>query len=122
MNTTREVLACLSLCCIALCVLPGCAGDADQRTELRDTATIEKNMAIIQGTGLIRSIKPDLHEVQVNPSLWASIDYENKKYVATTLAEFCGWKSGESDWVELRDAMTGKVLGKYGSAGYEPGS
>jgi hypothetical protein len=101
--------------------VPGCTGGPEQNTEQRDIAMIEKNMAIIKGTGLVRSIKPYLHEVQVNPLIWASMDYENKKYVAAILAQFCGWKSGESDWVELKDVMTGKLLGKYGDAGYEPG-
>jgi len=114
-------LACLGLCCIALGIVPGCTGDPGQKAEPRDTAMIERNMALIQAMDLVRSIKPDLHEVQLDPSVWASIDYENKKFVAATFAQFCGWKSGESDWVELRDAMTGKLLGKYGDAGYEPG-
>ncbi len=120
-NMKLTVLACLALCCIVLGILAGCTWDPEQKTEPRDTAMIEKNMVAIHKMGLVRSIKPDLHEVQVDPIVWASIDYEEKKYVVTTLAEFCGWKSGESDWVELRDAMTGKLLGKYGNAGYEPG-
>jgi hypothetical protein len=121
MNTKFAVVACVGLCCVALGILPGCIWDPEQRTEAHDTALIEKNMAIVGGMGVVRSIKPELHEVQVDPLVWASIDFESKKYVATTLAQFCGWKSGESDWVELIDAMTGKLLAKCGSDGYQPG-
>ena len=107
---------------LALGVLPGCTEQQGPVAETRDIGMIEKNMAMINGIGLIHSIKPVLHEVQINPSVWASTDYEYKKYAASILAQFCGWKSGESDWVELRDAMTGKLLGRYDAAGYEPGS
>ncbi len=115
-------LARIGLVCIALGILPACIGDPGQKPEVRDTTVIEKNMAAINETGLISSIKPVLHEVQVNPAVWGTMNYENRKFVALILAQFCGWKSGETDWVELKDAMTGKLLAKYDDTGYEPGS
>jgi hypothetical protein len=122
MDRGLVVWALVGLVCVVLSILPACIGDPGETPEAHDTAMIERNMAIINETGLIGSIKPVLHEVQVNPAVWGSMDYENRKYAASILAQFCGWKNGDADWVELKDAMTGKLLAKYDDTGYEPGS
>jgi hypothetical protein len=108
------------LCGVALIIILIIWGSMSSERQNVDTAMIEKNMKIFNDLGLIVRLQPDLHEVQVNGLLWAGITYDNKKKVAATLAEYCAWKDNESAWVVLKDSMTGKRLGKYGYAGFEP--
>ena len=49
---------------------------------------------LFQNEGLIMKISPEYNEVQVDPTLWAWLTYENNKTAALSMALYCGYKKG----------------------------
>lgn len=70
--------------------------------------------------GLLRKINPQLNEAFVEPLKWYAIEYEYKEMIAFYLAQYCAFKKkSETEWVIIRDSLSGKTLAKYGVWGFK---
>lgn len=78
------------------------------------TAEEEAMLKNMIETRIVERIDPDLNEAWVNPVQWAGLKYSEKEMVATFLATYCGKKKGtDLNWVDIKDAYSGKKLAKY---------
>ncbi len=59
-------------------------------------------------------ITPEYNEVQVDPTIWGGLTYENKKTAAISMAVYCGYKKGTGVyWCSIIDGISGKELAEY---------
>jgi tetratricopeptide (TPR) repeat protein len=71
--------------------------------------------------GLLIKINPKMNEAHVEPALWNAILYDTKANIGRILAFYCGKEKGtDANWVEIKDAYSGKKLAKYSESwGFE---
>ncbi len=68
----------------------------------------------------IRKLDAEYHEVFVNPTIWNVVEYDIKKHFTTNMALYCSYKSSlTGEWVEIKDAYSGKTIGKVGAFGFK---
>ena len=84
------------------------------------TAEDERMMGLMRETNLLVRFIPDMNEAFVNPISWATMKVDEKEKAAWFLAQYCGKKKGTgTNWVEVKDAYSGKLLAKYGALGFK---
>ncbi len=80
----------------------------------------EDTLKLMIDSGLVEKINPTLNEVFVNPLVWASLKYQEKRNLARFLAEYCGKKKGSGvSRVDIKDSYSGKKLAKCSDLGFK---
>lgn len=80
----------------------------------------ENTLKLMIESGLVEKINPQWNEVFVNPFVWASLKYQEKRNLARFLAEYCGKKKGSGvNRVDIKDSYSGKKLAKCSDLGFK---
>jgi hypothetical protein len=91
------------------------------KTSSVDMTVIEKSVAGLQKTGLIKNIDVNLNKAYVNGFNWSSLNIQDKENVGKALAYYVAYHKGNDlHWVEIYDWNSGKKLAKYSESwGFE---